>query len=123
MKNVDIRTIRNAYQHILMIIICIFLMTLCGILLLVCFPGGSVVKNLLANAGDTGLIPGWGRSLKKETATHSSILAWEIPWAEEAGRLQSMWLQRVGHNLVTEHDDIMWSISSCTHVLSVYLLW
>jgi len=37
-------------------------MTLCGILLLVCFPGGLVVKNLLASAGDTGLIPGLGRS-------------------------------------------------------------
>ena len=45
-------------------------------------------------------------------ATHSSILAWEIPQAEEAGGLQSMWLQEVGHNLATEHDDIMWSIIS-----------
>ena len=34
-------------------------------------------------------------------ATHSSILAWRIPWSEEPGGLQSMWLQRVGHNLVT----------------------
>ena len=36
--------------------------------------------------------------LEKEMATHSSILAWEIPWTEEPGRLQSMELQRVGHN-------------------------
>ena len=35
--------------------------------------------------------------LEKETATHSSILAWKIPWMEEPGRLQSMGLQRVGH--------------------------
>ena len=35
--------------------------------------------------------------LEKEMATHSSILAWEIPWTEEAGRLQSMGSQRVGH--------------------------
>ena len=35
--------------------------------------------------------------LEKETATHSSILAREIPWTEETGRLQSMGLQRVGH--------------------------
>ena len=35
-------------------------------------------------------------------ATHSSILAWEVPWTEEPGRLQSMGLQRVGHDLVTE---------------------
>ena len=40
--------------------------------------------------------------LKKEMATHSSVLAWEIPWTEELGRLQSMGSQRVGHDLVTE---------------------
>ena len=47
------------------------------------FAGGSVVKNPPANAQDVGLIPGWGRTLEKEMATHSSILAWEIPWTEE----------------------------------------
>ena len=36
--------------------------------------------------------------LEKETATHSSTLAWRIPWTEEAGGLQSMGLQRVAHN-------------------------
>ena len=36
--------------------------------------------------------------LKKEMATHSSILAWKIPWLEEPGRLESMGSQRVGHN-------------------------
>ena len=36
--------------------------------------------------------------LEKEMATHSSILAWKIPWMEEPGGLQSMGLQRVGHN-------------------------
>ena len=40
--------------------------------------------------------------LEKEMATHSSILAWEIPWIEELGRLQSMGSQRVGHDLVTK---------------------
>ena len=40
--------------------------------------------------------------LKKETATHSSILAWEIPGTEEPGRLQSMGWQRVGHNSATK---------------------
>ena len=46
----------------------------------------------------------WVRSLgredplEKEMATHSSALAWRIPWKEEAGRLQSMGSQRVGHN-------------------------
>ena len=38
-------------------------------------------------------------------ATHSSILAWEIPWTEKPGRLQSMGSQRVGHNWVTEHAN------------------
>ena len=42
-----------------------------------------------STAGDLGSIPGLGRSLKKEMATHCNILAWEIPWAEH-GRLQSM---------------------------------
>ena len=36
--------------------------------------------------------------LEKERATHSNILAWKIPWTEEPGRLQSVGLQRVGHN-------------------------
>ena len=41
---------------------------------------------------------GWEDPLEKEMATHSSILAWKIPWTEEPGRLQSMGSQRVGHN-------------------------
>jgi len=41
---------------------------------------------------------GWEDPLDKEKATHSSILAWRIPWMEKPGRLQSMGLQRVGHN-------------------------
>ena len=40
---------------------------------------------------------GW-EDLEKDMATHSSILAWKIPWMEEPGRLQSMWLQRVRDN-------------------------
>ena len=50
---------------------------------LVCFPCGSVVKNLPANAGDVGSIPGSGIPLEKEMATHSSILAWRILLTEE----------------------------------------
>ena len=41
---------------------------------------------------------GWEDILEKEMATHPSILAWEIPWTEETGGLQSMGLQRVGHD-------------------------
>ena len=44
---------------------------------------------------------GWEDHLKKEMATQSSILAWEIPWTEEAGGLQSMGSQRVRHDLAT----------------------
>ena len=41
---------------------------------------------------------GWEDPLEKEMATHSSTLAWDIPWMEDPGRLQSMGLQRVGHD-------------------------
>ena len=41
---------------------------------------------------------GWEEPLEKEMATHSSILDWKILWTEETGRLQSMGLQRVGHD-------------------------
>ena len=44
---------------------------------------------------------GWEDSLEKEIATHSSILAWRIPWTEEPGRLQSTGSQRVGHDSAT----------------------
>ena len=55
------------------------------------FPGGSVVKNSPANAGDVGLISGSGRSPGVGNGNPlSSILAWMIPWTEEPGRLQSM---------------------------------
>ena len=59
------------------------------------FPGGAVDKNPPASAGDArdvGSLPGSGRSLKWEMATHSSILAWRIPWIEEPGELQSIGL-------------------------------
>ena len=57
-----------------------------------------MVKNPPASAEDAGSIPGSGRSLEKEMATHSSILAWRIPWAEEPGRLQSIASKRVGND-------------------------
>ena len=50
-------------------------------------------------------VPSLGREdpLEEEMATHSSLLAWEIPWTEEPGRFQSMGLQRVRYALTTEH--------------------
>ena len=61
----------------------------------------SVIKNLPAKAGDTrdaGLISGLGKSPGGGHGTHSSILAWELPWAEEPGGPQSMRSQRIRHN-------------------------
>ena len=57
-------------------------------------PGGAVVKNLLANAGSLG----HEDSLEKKMVTHSSILAWKIPWTEEPGGLQSMGSKGVRHD-------------------------
>ena len=48
---------------------------------------------------------GWEDLLEKEMATHSSILAWEIPWTEESGRLQSMGVSRVGHDLANKQQQ------------------
>ena len=62
------------------------------------FLGGSVVKNPPANAGDKGQED----LLEKETATYSSILAWEIPCTEGPGRLLSMGCKRVRHSVVTQ---------------------
>ena len=62
-----------------------------------------MVKNPPANTGEQETqIQSLGQedSLEKEMATHSSILAWNIPWTEEPGGLQSMGLQRVRHNSV-----------------------
>ena len=53
------------------------------------FPGGSVVQNLPAML-ETQVRPLCQEDLEKEMATHSRILAWEIPWTEEPGELQSM---------------------------------
>ena len=69
------------------------------------FPGSSAVKESAHNAGDMGLQVqslGWEDPLEKEMTTNYSILAWEIPQTEEPGGLQSMWLQRVRHNLATK---------------------
>ena len=61
-----------------------------------------MARNPTANAGhvrDVGLILGLEDPLEEEgMAAHSSILAWKIPWTEEPGGLQSMGLQRVGHD-------------------------
>ena len=75
-----------------------------------------VVKNLPAIAGNirnVSSIPGSGRSLEKGMATHSSSLAWRILWTEEPGVLQSIGLQRVGHD---------WSNLACMQYFGVIRL-
>ena len=59
------------------------------------FPGGSEVKTPPANTRDAGWSLGREDPLKKEMATHTSVLAWEIPWTEEPRRLQSTELQEL----------------------------
>ena len=60
-----------------------------------------MVKNPSDNAGDEGFIPGWEDPPEEEMATHFSILAWEIPWAEEPGGLQSSQFSPVTQLCVT----------------------
>ena len=62
------------------------------------FPGGSVVKNLPANAGDAGSIPGSGRSPGEGNGNPLQYSYLENLWTEEPEGLQSMGLQRVGHD-------------------------
>ena len=59
--------------------------------------------------------------LKKEIATHSSILVWKIPWMEEPGRLQSMGLQRVGHNW-SDFTSLLQITSKCNIPFHVFIL-
>ena len=66
------------------------------------FPGGSVEKNLPVRQETWCSIPGSGRSLDKELANCSSILAWEIPWTEEPGRNSPWGCKRVRHDLTTK---------------------
>ena len=92
------------------------------------FSGGSVVENPPANAADLGVICGARRPLEKEMATHSSILAWEIPRVEKPGGLQSMGSQNSQTQLGDSTTTILWvtggrAISShhCHHA-KVFLL-
>ena len=62
------------------------------------FPWWLRGKEIDCNAGDSGSIPGSGRSSGGAMATYSSILAWRIPWAEEPGGLQSTGSQKVRHD-------------------------
>ena len=69
------------------------------------FPGDSVVKNLPTMQEMWVRYLGREDPLEKEMATHPSILAWEIPWTEEPGRLLSTGSQQVRHDLVTKQQQ------------------
>ena len=94
------------------------------------FPGGSVVKNPPAKAGDKkdgSLISGRKDPLEKEMATYSSILAWKIPWMEEPDRLQSMglqsqtWLSDFTFTFLDKQNRIFRVLLSLYHASAVYL--
>ena len=68
-------------------------------------PVAQTVKNLPAKWETWVLSPDQEDPLGKGTATHSNILAWEIPWTEEPGKLQSKGSRRVGYNLTTKQQQ------------------
>ena len=67
-------------------------------LLYIAVPGGSTVKNLPTMWKNWVRCLGWEDSLEEGMATHSTTVAWRIPWTEEPGGLQSVGLKRVGHD-------------------------
>ena len=75
------------------------------------------------DAGNTGLIPGSGRSPGEGMATHSGICAWKIPWIEEPGGLQSMGSQRVGHSWACKHASTIITASLQMRKLRTCKIW
>ena len=73
-------------------------------------------KEFTCNAGDTGSILGQEDPLEEEMTTHSSILAWKIPWTEEPSRLQFMESQKVGSDLTYSTQDIYIYINNNTYI-------
>jgi len=96
-------------------------------LLRVCFPVAQMVKNQPAMQETWVLQETQVRSLGQEDplekgmATHSSILAWRIPWIEEPGGVQSMGLQRVGYNWASNTFTSFLVLQKCPDLLCVFL--
>ena len=89
-----------------------------------CFPGHSAVKNLPAMQETRVQSLGQEDPLEKETATHSRILAWEIPWTEELRGLWSTWSQSVWHDWVTKQPQKLppvWAQQFCFRVSVISL--
>ena len=88
-----------------------------------CFPHSSVSKSSAYNAGDLVQSLGQEDTLEKEVATHSSILAWRIPWTEEPGRLLSMGSQESDNDLATKPPPppCRWISSRCySHIWNIH---
>ena len=83
------------------------------------FPGGSTMQETWVQA------LGWEDPLEKEMTTHSSFLAWKIPWTEEPGGLQPTGSKRVGQDLATKQQQqsvlLIHVFSPCLVLLCVFL--
>ena len=79
------------------------------------------VKNLLSRQEMQVWSLGWEGPLEKEMAIHSIILAWRIPWTEETGGLQSIALQRVGHDW--SDSALVHSLNACVHHPPKFMYW
>ena len=87
------------------------------------FPGGAMVKNLPANAGDVGLILGQKDPLEKEMTTHSNILAWEILRTEKTGGVQSRGSQPfVRHDLAIRQQHFANAAYVIKYLASFYCI-
>ena len=90
------------YSFICAVFLCLFIIFFKLIVFEVSFSQTSLVAQMVKHLSamqETRLRSlGWEDPLEKEMATHSSILAWKIPWTEELGRLQSLGSQKVGHD-------------------------
>ena len=82
----------------------------------------QMVKNLPATQETWVQSLGWKDPLEKGMATHSSILAWRIPWTEEPGALQSVGSQRVGHEWATTTNMNISCYSFCSSILDMGFL-
>ena len=83
-----------------------------------------MVKDPPANVADAGVWSlGWEDPLEEGMSTHSSILAWEIPWTKEPRGLESMGSQRVGHNWTTEHAHTLFLVSHLVLTLAFGYSW
>ena len=85
-----------------------------------CSPGGTVVKNPPANAGDMSSFTGLGRSLEVGNGNLLKYSCWRIPWTEQPGGLQSMESQKVRHNCVSEHAHTHSCISTLQYLAGIY---